>query len=365
MDYHFKILNKIKLFPIYYDLIISAQFATCADAQLPENFKKLTGIDVKKGITLLWDQDIKTVYEKGKTSHIMTRIGLRYGSIQVKIVWRSKSGRIYDIADENIDCTDIEFWFEGIDAEYCYKRMYPKWTLLTFPESTAKRLKEVNDVDISVEFLQCADKQLSYWFERVTDMKINKEICLTIRDKEDFAYVAEIISALAVTLYINHNWNHDLAIVWTSKSGRIYKISDTDIDCNDLEFRLEGEDIDPLKYYKQMFPKTELPFKLKNLSYQLVINRLNMNCTMEMTLKENEIPNGETYMETINTFIDRFNEQSVKKDREDGVVHNWRSTVEKNKLIYEIDTGFAGPALMKKLLPFLSSLESFTAVEIN
>lgn len=352
-----------QLFKMYYDVDMSASFAACADLHWEDAFKKASLLTEIEGVFLNWSPVEKFEYEKGSVSYIATEINLRHGAIRTKIVWKSKSGRIYDIADEDIDCGDIEFWFEGVDPEYCYKRTYIVRTLFTFPEITIETFRRKHDLPLSMEFLECADKQLSPFFEKATGLKINKHISLTLAVDEYFAYVEDDISGLMMVLYVNHNWNRDITMVWKSKSGRIYKPGDTDIDCSDIEFGLEG--IDPVLYYRQMYPKAELPFKLKNLSYQLVINRLNMDCTVEMKLKKEALANAEDLLKRIDSFIDQFNEKSVKKDREDGVVHNWRHHIDNNKLVYEIDTGFAGPALMKKLLPFLSSLNCFETVEIN
>jgi len=352
-----------KLFKMYYNVDMSENFAACADLKWGEAFKKASSLNEIDDVFLSWDPKEKFEYEKGAVSHLCPRIFLRHGSIQAKIGWKSRSGRIYDIKDEDIGCNDIEFWFEGVDAEYCYRRTYPEWTLLRFPETAIEIFNQKHDLPVSVAFLECADKQLSPFFERITGLKINKHLSLDIAEDEHFAYVPDDISGLMMVLYVNHNWNRDIAMVWKSKSRRIYKPGDTDIDCNDIEFGLEG--LDPILYHKQMFPKAELPFKLKNLSYQLVINRLNMDCIIEMKLKKEELMHADGILTKIDNFINQFNEKSVKNDREDGVVHNWRHQTKDDKLVYEIDTGFAGPALLKKLLPFLSSLHCFETVEIN
>lgn len=169
------------------------------------------------------------------------------------------------------------------------------------------------------------------------------------------------ISSLGLNIYVNHNWN-PVTVVWTSKSGRIYDVNDTDIDCSDIEFGFEG--LDPLLYHQQLYPKAELPFKLKDLSYEMVVTRLNMECTVEMQLKIEEIGNVRAILDKTDKFIDNFNTLSEKKDRKDGVVHNWKRRIEENTLIYEIDTGFSGPVFIKKLLLFLSKLNAFEKVEI-
>lgn len=363
MSYHFMISNSKKLLEIYYNVKMSPAFAACADKQLVDVFERTTSVQVKDGVGLGWRQEDAFNYHKGEVSTITINISLKYGFILAKIAWKSNSGRIYDIADEDILCDDIMFWFEEVDPEDCYKKMYPIRSLFTFPEITIESFNKKHNIPISLEFINCADRQLSPFFEKTTGLKFNKHIGLSIGEENHFLYTSGIISKLSMVLYINHNWNYDIYMTWKSKSGHIYKPGDADIDCNDIEFGLEG--LDPVLYHKQMYPKAELPFKLKNLSYKLVINRLNMDCTMEMILKKEIITNAEGLIKKVDDFINRFNEESVKKNREEGVIHNWNHRIEGDKLIYNIDTGFAGLALTKKLLPFLSMLNSFEIVEIN
>lgn len=46
--------------------------------------------------------------------------------------------------------------------------------------------------------------------------------------------------------------------------------------------------------------------------------------------------------------MDEYNTKSMKKDRKDGAVYNWKRRMENDKLIYDIDTGSAEPAFLKK-----------------
>ncbi len=86
--------------------------------------------------------------------------------------------------------------------------------------------------------------------------------------------------------------------------------------------------------------------------------------TIEMSLKEEQYANATILLNDIDKMIDDFNNKSMKKDRKDGVVHNWRRRIESDKLIYEIDTGSAGVLFLKKLLKYLSTLNCFNKVEI-
>ena len=214
---------------------------------------------------------------------------------------------------------------------------------------------------VSIEFANCADIQLTTLFELTTGLKINKQISIATRLEWEFFIETGEVSKIAFYIYVNHNWN-PVTILWKSKSGRIYEIHDTDIDCNDIEFWFE--ELDVALIHRQMFPGDKLPFKIKDLSCELVVTRINMDCTIELLLKDDKVPDVENIITQIDTFIAGFNEKSEKKDRKYGVIHNWKTAIENNKLIYDIDLGSTGPLFFKKLLPELSQLNYFTRVEI-
>jgi hypothetical protein len=347
-----------KLFKLYYNLDISEEFITCANEQLDKIFRTDTSL-YNFPAWLSFEQEAPFHYEKGIISKISSRIALKYGFDKVDILWKSKSGRIYDLDDTDIDCTDIEFWFEGLDPDFCYKAVYPEWSLITFPITVINSVK-ARKFDISEQFIECADKQLSAVFKKATGIPFNTHVCLYF-ENDVFDYKKNNTSSLLSTLLINHNWNK-LYVLWKSKSGRIYDLADKDIDCDDIEFWFDK--LDPLLYQKQMFPKEKTPFKLKNLSYELVITRLNMDMTLEMSLhKEALVKENETIIQ-VDNFIDGYNKKSEEKDRINGVVHNWKREIKDEKLIYEIDTGSTGSHFLKQLLQFLSKLNYFEKVEV-
>lgn len=214
---------------------------------------------------------------------------------------------------------------------------------------------------ISIEFANCADVQLTRLFELKTAIKINKQISIATRPEWDFFVEIGNVSKVALSIYVNHNWN-DVTVLWKSKSGLIYQLEDSDIDCDDIEFWFE--ELDVALIHRQMYPNVKLPFKLKDLSYELVVTRINMDCTMEMQLKKDNLNEAESVNNKIDAFIAAFNEKSEKKDRVNGVIHQWKSTINGDKIVYDIDLGSTGPYFFKKLLPYLSLLNCFTEVEL-
>lgn len=215
-------------------------------------------------------------------------------------------------------------------------------------------------IAISKAFMQCFDQQLRVEFETKTGLKIGKQVCMSMGGVWDIAYKKGEVSEFMQSIYINHNWN-PVKIIWKSHSGRIYGLDDEDIDCNDIEFHFEH--LDTLLYHRQLYPKAELPFRLKDLTYELVVLRLNRDCTIDMTLREHCDP--KSLRDQIDNFINAFNEKSIKKGCKDGVVNNSKRTIENNHLIYDIDTGSGGFIFEKKLLLFLSKLDSFEKVEVG
>lgn len=352
------------LFRLYYEIEISDEFIVCSGNQLAGVFEQETKINIGNAIKLSFDKDFLLNYHKGIESGINACILLKYGKVLVRIIWTSASGRIYNLFDTDIDCDDIHFVFEGLDKEKCIHYTSPVWSLVTFPDFYLESIKFAKSIPepVSIDFIRCYSQQLTKQFEQLTGFKANKETSLSIRDTELFTYSKGPTSRLAMTLYINHNWN-DLFIEWKSLSGKIYEIGHTDINCTDIEFWFEG--FDPLLYYKQMYPKVKLPFKLERLSYDLVVTRLNMDCTIEMNLRKDELENATLICGKIDRFIDSYNTISVKREREYGVIHNWKANTAGNLLIYEIDTGFTGARFTKKILQFLSGLQVFERVEVR
>jgi hypothetical protein len=184
-------------------------------------------------------------------------------------------------------------------------------------------------IEISEQFMRCADIQLRKDFELKTGLKINKQISISSPLTDDIGYKKGAISQFCHSIYINHNWN-PIEILRKSKSGRVYQTSDTDIDCDDIQFWFNG--LNATLYHKQLFPKVELPFKLKDLSYELVVTRLNLDCVIELYLSNEDGTKALEKINEINKFIGDFNTRSEKMDRKYGVVHNWKVEVKKVRL---------------------------------
>ncbi len=105
----------IKVFENNCGVTLSKDFIDCADIQLTDNFLLHTGIKINKFIGIGFSSKPFFFYIRGKVSKMHSYISINTYANDVTINWKSKSGRIYNTGDTDIDCDDIEFWFEGLD----------------------------------------------------------------------------------------------------------------------------------------------------------------------------------------------------------------------------------------------------------
>ena len=236
-------------------------------------------------------------------------------------------------------------------------------TLFYDPAFVVNHANRNLELDFSLEFATCMDNQLTIYFISKTGINPGKEVAAILPLINDlFEFEEGAISKFNAKIYINHNTN-PIYVYWKSKSDRIYKTDDRDVDCNDIEFWFEG--LDPLLYHKQLYPKTTLSFKIKDLSYELIINRLNINGEILLVVNEENTNVISSINGQVTTWINDFNSKSMKMDRKYGVVHNFKTVTDENKITISIDFGSAGVIFLKKLLQFLSKLNVLTKVEIN
>jgi|GEM_PF-1320929 len=359
-------LGAKKLFKISFDKEISEQFLSCANIHLSMLFEKLTSlkIDNRTWVGNVEKEDF--FYEKGWISKLPFQLFLPHIGTKIIICWQSKSGRIYDIADEDINCHDIEFWFDNLDVDLCRKATNPVWSLLPdiWQPMRIKLFEKDSGIQMSAPFMACLDNQLSNLFTKLTGIKITKRIQTTLshfKINKPFLVSGEV-SRLNTSLIINDNWN-PVEVVWKSKSGRIYLPGNEDIDCNDIEFWFENFEAE--LYIRQYYPNQKLPFKIKDISYELVVTRINLDCTIVMKLRPNAVSDTEKTVEVIDHFITTFNDKSEKRDRSEGVIHNWNIEIKDDTVIYNLDLGSTGVSFFRKILTFLSKMNAFLKVEIE
>jgi len=246
-------------------------------------------------------------------------------------------------------------------------------TLFYDTKLTADQLMYSYSLKTSQEFINCADNQLTEIFIRETGLKPSKNVNLALTQhylgapiysdymKEDRRSLGR---KLMICLYVNHNWN-PITIFWKSKSGtRDYKLHDTDIDTNDIEFSFEK--LDKNLYINQLYPNQKLPFKTSHLSFDLEIIRINIDCAISIVIKDSEVYNIEKIKNEVVSFINNYNINSEKKDRKFGVIHNCKTFISReNTIVNELDLGSTGIHFFKQFLAFLSKSNRFLKIIIE
>lgn len=356
-----------KILSIYFDIEVSQEFLSCLDLKATKEFEASIGINVKPPIRMGWRQEDGFLYQRGIVSKMNANIYLKYGIVTVQILWQSKSGRIYEPADADIDCNDIQFWFEYLDAELCKNYLNPKWSLFNTESFKFDKVNEFKSLGIeaSYEFLRCADVQLTALLIKQTALKFNGQVCFIIpSDRKVSVFQAGNISKLQLELSV-YAYANPVTIQWQSKSGRIYLMNDTDVDCNDIEFSFES--LETEKYIAQFYPKGQkLPFVLKNLPYELEVVRLNVDCTIFITVKQGFENNRETIITALQDFTTKFNDASEKKSNDGEIVKNYLGRTEGDNMIaFEVDMSIAGFDYFKKLLKFIAKTAGITKVQIE
>ncbi len=357
------------IFNRYLHLEISVPFLNCIDQQLTQQYlniidRQLTG---KERLYLV---DTLPLPKYDNISTIPMRIVVPQGVIETTIAWRSKSGRIYHIGDHDINCNDLECYFADLD-----EKKWRRWTrmpdksLLFWDgiqlEYTVGHTEKDYELKCSAYFFECANRPISTFFEKSTGIKVNHNIKITDITPP---YQKGEVSSIGLRVYVVDG-SSPLKLCWRSRSGAIYTPSDEDFDCGDLEFWLE--DLQPAYYMKQinLYKDTpQLPFALKNLNYQLTVNLIQTDCRMEMVLKKGMVHREVELLERIYSFIDSYNDNSEKKHRKYGVVHNANGYLDQNRenlLHLEIDIGSVGPDFFKKLFKLFNDLDAFESVTVD
>lgn len=234
-------------------------------------------------------------------------------------------------------------------------------SLFPYPDIYISQFKKLFSIEPSKEFVSCLDQQLTNSFELQTGLRPNRRIEIGWAHGPAFFYTIDKISRFAAELWVN-NQNSPITIAWQSLSGKIYQLTDTSIDCNDIRFWME--DIDAALYSRQLYPKINAPFGISDLPFTITVERLNIDMIVEIYLKESAVAHADEIIKEIDRFLNDFNTSSEKKQRSNGVIHKWQREFRENMLVYNIDLGSAGLPAAKKLINCLAKIDSFTEVKI-
>lgn len=223
--------------------------------------------------------------------------------------------------------------------------------------------KQLN-LTISYEFLTCADQQLTSIFEKITGIRCNSRTGFAPDYLDEFKYTPGAISIMSMRTYINHNWNPG-TIAWKSKSGRIYKIDDVDIECNDIIFWFDAINVPLIR--KQMYPaRKPFSFRLPKLSYELVAHSgVLKEVVFDFTVSKPSLSQIPSIPALIDPYFDEHQRHMEQTAAEEGTLGQWSWEINDDHLNLSIDLGATDDRFLKKFLIYLSSLNLFTRVEIN
>ncbi|MFD1145412.1 hypothetical protein ACFQ4C_30075 [Larkinella insperata] len=232
-----------------------------------------------------------------------------------------------------------------------------------FPSYTKGGFERKYGLIVSDEFLQCAEKQLRKDFITKTGLKPGRHVSTAL--PSELTYIIGQVSSISYLIYIAHNWN-PVKICWQSKSGTIYGLTDPQIQCDDLLFWFEG--LNPIEYHKQLHPNEKLPFQLKNLRIELVVERLMLDPTICIHFTREDPILRAAIIQQVDMLVCKWNKKGDKdqSDHSQGVIHNWRvESEDKNELILTFDLGSADIKVLKKLVELFNAQESIQKVIIG
>ncbi len=361
----------VSLLSKFQQMKISMQFLECIDEQLTRQYLAITGCKITKAwYGLQIPHEHQPVISYGETSTMVLGLTMPQHTLEATIAWRSKSGRIYRISDEDIDCNDLECYFMTPSEKIMQRwgQMPDKsllfWEGLTMDFKISYAEKD-QGLKCSAYFFECVNRPISNYFEKSTGIKVDHNIKVS---QIISPYEKGEVSSIGLSLSVM-NFAFPVKLCWRSRSAAIYTPSDEDFDCSDVEFWLE--DLQPAYYMKQinLYKDTpQLPFALKNLNYQLTVNLIQTDCRMEMVLKKGMAQREVELLERIYSFIDSYNDNSEKKHRKYGVVHNANGYLDQNRenlLHLEIDIGSVGPDFFKKLFKLFNDMDAFESVTVD
>ena len=124
------------------------------------------------------------------------------------------------------------------------------------------------------------------------------------------------------------------------------------------------ENLQPDLYWLQHYLDISLSFSMPQISYQLLVTRVNIDCSLELYIKEKYYDQGDVLQVKIASYLKLYNLNASKNKRKYTMLHKWNYHSEKGKIILEMDLGFAGLPFIRKFLLYLSVQKYFDKVEI-
>jgi hypothetical protein len=360
---------QVQFFKEILNLEISEEFIYMGGEKLKAFFESEVGTSIGEWYISPFPEKKEDLSLIGKITIFETKL-INQKSMKIypiKIAWKSKV-ETNNLLKKLINGNEFDFWFYEFNPNEFKEFLsgYVFWYYLGLEFSFLKIL----EIKISKKYLIIAGKKLFDNFVKHTSISDKKNIIIAFPLKDsNMKFEVFILNEVSKV-----NWYLvvlasliPVTICWKSKSGRIYKISDEDIDENDIEFWFE--DLDVLAIYKELYPNNPLPFKLKNIQFELEILRLDLELELKIDLKDANLELIDLIETQVENFIDKWNKKA-EKDTEDklgmGLVHNTKTSLKSNcEIIFAIDMGSSDVAIIKKIIMMLNKTEGIKKVTIS
>lgn len=224
-----------------------------------------------------------------------------------------------------------------------------------------KNIWNKHGVYFSTRFCCFFVKKVEEIFLKECNLKASYKVGLSLfkQDNAKPMYEYGIISKLNIGISILPEYIDDLEFCWKSKDGKIIKTTDEDFEEGNLICWIEG--LKPKEYWEKAFgKKTTHPFEIKNLPFEFEV--IEFGTHMAINIELSDTINSKDILVSLENLIENFNEKSLLKERENGIIHNSSYEVIGNIINYRIDLGSAGVNFLKKILKQLSKFNNVNKV---
>jgi hypothetical protein len=212
---------------------------------------------------------------------------------------------------------------------------------------------------ISDAFIRLISGVLSRDFEDKTGinpLKAKGKVFLSTNDNFQIPYIEEIpISELQAGIGIHH-YGSKATIKWSSKSGKIIRPSDLEIDETDVEMWFDDLDVAQiLRDYASMHRKPDID--VSPYRYEIVFDSFFWEgLYFVVTLETVEALQKENVIHLLDKFVKDWNEKSESRGRSKGLIHNSGcEKITETGFVYYFDMGSASFDALRQLLQTLNN----------
>ncbi len=162
--------NTIERYKVSQGISFSSSFLLCANYKLFFAFqlqfsKRPSKTSTVEGVVYFYKNvgipsDILDSGVRNGNAFLKCSFSINGSFNPITICWKSKTGRIYETSDEDIDCNDIEFWFEDLDVAKVHELLHPKQTIPLALKNLNFKL-ELNNLNTNLELVAFLKSEFS------------------------------------------------------------------------------------------------------------------------------------------------------------------------------------------------------------